>query len=95
MTDPPQTRPMSSTYSAFSEPTSRPAATMGLSEDDARGFHKAFLGGFIFFTAIAAVAHYSVWQWRPWIPGVAGYEVRTAQGAPTPQPAQVAYTVQR
>jgi light-harvesting complex 1 beta chain len=95
MTDPPTTRPMSSTYASFTEPTSRPAP-LGLSEDEARGFHRAFLGGFVFFTLVAAVAHWAVWQWRPWIPGVAGYEVRTAQTAPAQQaPAQVAYTVQR
>ena len=85
MTDPPNTRPMSSTYSAFSEPTSRPAAAMGMSEDEARGFHGAFLGGFVFFTLIAAVAHWAVWQWRPWIPGARGY--------PTNIPANVSMLV--
>ncbi len=98
MTDPPTTRPMSSsTYTSFTEPTSRPAAPMsGLSEDEARGFHNAFIGGFVFFTIIAAVAHYAVWQWRPWIPGVAGYETRTAQTAPAvQQTATVAYNAQR
>ena len=98
MTDPPVTRPMSSPgYSSFSDVSSRPAApSSGLSEDEARGFHNAFVLGFIFFTIIAAVAHYAVWQWRPWIPGAAGYPVRTAQAAPAAQaPVTVAYTVQR
>lgn len=96
MTEPPTSRPMSSSYASFSEPTSRPQASIGLTEDEARGFHGAFIGGFIFFTVIAAVAHYAVWQWRPWIPGVAGYETRTAQTAPaSPTTTTVAYTVQR
>jgi light-harvesting complex 1 beta chain len=80
MTDPPTTtRPMASGY-AYSEPTSRPATpASGLTEDEARGFHNAFIGGFLFFTAIAAVAHFAVWQWRPWIPGTAGYPAAQAQ----------------
>jgi light-harvesting complex 1 beta chain len=47
----------------------------GLTEPEAREFHKAFTTGFLVFTVIAIVAHILVWQWRPWIPGVAGYEV--------------------
>jgi light-harvesting complex 1 beta chain len=34
------------------------------------------------FTVIAIVAHILVWQWRPWIPGVAGYEVPAATTTP-------------
>jgi len=47
----------------------------GLTEQEAREFHKMFIVSFLGFVAIAAVAHFLVWQWRPWIPGVAGYEV--------------------
>ncbi len=97
MTDPPTTRPMSSpSYSAYTEPTSRPSVQPGLSEDEARGFHGMFVASFIGFTIVAAIAHFAVWQWRPWIPGVAGYETRTAQTAPAAQQqATVAYNVQR
>ena len=28
---------------------------------------------FVYF-AIAIVAHYLVWQWRPWFPGTPGYK---------------------
>jgi light-harvesting complex 1 beta chain len=28
---------------------------------------------FIIFVAIAVIAHFLVWQWRPWLPGVNGY----------------------
>lgn len=95
MTEPPTTRPMSS-YASYSEPAARPSAPMsGLTEDEARGFHGMFITSFIGFTIIAAIAHFAVWQWRPWIPGVAGYETRTAQTAPAIAPATVASNVQR
>jgi light-harvesting complex 1 beta chain len=47
----------------------------GLTEPQAREFHKAFVSSFMIFLVIAIVAHFLVWQWRPWIPGAAGYEV--------------------
>jgi light-harvesting complex 1 beta chain len=55
-------------------PPARPP-TSGLSEDEARGFHGVFITSFLIFTAIAIVAHWLVWQWRPWIPGTEGYPV--------------------
>jgi len=45
----------------------------GLSPDEAREFHKQYMAGFIFFTAVAVIAHILVWQWRPWFPGPEGY----------------------
>ena len=45
----------------------------GLNEDEARSFHRMFVTSFLVFTLIAIVAHWAVWQWRPWIPGTAGY----------------------
>lgn len=98
MTDPPTTRMGTSpSYASYAEPTSRPAApSSGLSEDEARGFHSAFIMGFLFFTLVAAVAHFAVWQWRPWIPGTAGYPAATAQTAPAVQaPATVAVNAPR
>lgn len=67
-------------------PTARPPTTTlsGLSDDEARGFHRAFIMSFIGFTLVAAIAHWAAWQWRPWIPGVEGYPVTApAVGAPT------------
>ena len=32
-----------------------------------------FVISFLGFLLIAIIAHYLVWQWRPWIPGAAGY----------------------
>ena len=45
----------------------------GLSDQEAREFHGIFMMGFIVFTLIAVVAHFLVWMWRPWFPGVDGY----------------------
>lgn len=45
----------------------------GLSEQEAKEFHKLFVVSFIVFTAIAIVAHILAWQWRPWLPGPEGY----------------------
>ena len=45
----------------------------GLTEAEAKEFHKLFLTSFIVFTVIAIVAHILVWNWRPWLPGPNGY----------------------
>lgn len=53
----------------------------GLTEDEARSFHRMFITSFIVFVLIAVVAHWAVWQWRPWIPGVAGYPATSSAPA--------------
>lgn len=62
----------------------------GLSEDQAREFHRMFVMSFLGFLLIAIIAHFLVWQWRPWIPGDPGYPAVDAaaqvQSAPAPQP---------
>ncbi len=45
----------------------------GLTEQEAKEFHSIFVTSFLIFTAIAIVAHFLVWQWRPWLPGPRGY----------------------
>ncbi|MFN3231236.1 MAG: light-harvesting antenna LH1, beta subunit [Alphaproteobacteria bacterium] len=51
-----------------------PGGTLsGLTDDEAREFHRIFITSFILFTVIAIVAHFLVWQWRPWLPGEGGY----------------------
>jgi light-harvesting complex 1 beta chain len=45
----------------------------GLTENEAKEFHSIFVTSFIIFTVIAIVAHFLVWQWRPWLPGPKGY----------------------
>jgi light-harvesting complex 1 beta chain len=47
----------------------------GLSEAEAKEFHGVFVTSFIAFTVIAIIAHFLVWQWRPWLPGETGYTV--------------------
>ncbi len=39
----------------------------GLTEQDAKEFHGIFVTSFIIFTVIAIVAHFLVWQWKPWL----------------------------
>mgnify|MGYP001765023369 FL=1 len=39
----------------------------GMTEEEARAFHGYFVTGFIGFTAVAIVAHFLVWSWRPWL----------------------------
>ena len=57
-------------------PTGRPidgASLTGLDENEAKAFGNMFVVSFLGFLIIAIIAHYLVWQWRPWIPGAAGY----------------------
>jgi light-harvesting complex 1 beta chain len=49
----------------------------GLSEQEAKEFHRIFMVSFIIFTLIAIVAHFLVWSWRPWLPGPEGYTAVT------------------
>jgi light-harvesting complex 1 beta chain len=51
----------------------RSGSLSGLTETEAKEFHKIFVMSFIAFTVIAIVAHILVWSWRPWIPGPNGY----------------------
>ncbi|MEO1015575.1 MAG: light-harvesting antenna LH1, beta subunit [Pseudomonadota bacterium] len=55
------------------ETSDRSESLSGLTAAEAQEFHKLFVMGFIIFTLIAAVAHFLVWMWRPWIPGPDGY----------------------
>ncbi len=52
---------------------SRGGSLSGLTESEAKEFHSIFITSFIVFTLIAVVAHFLVWQWRPWLPGASGY----------------------
>ncbi len=51
----------------------RQGSLSGLTEQEAKEFHKIFVASFIAFTLVAIVAHILVWSWRPWIPGPNGY----------------------
>lgn len=54
----------------------------GLTDEESRDFHRVFMSSFVAFTVIAIVAHVLVWNWRPWIPGVAGYQASAQVTAP-------------
>jgi Antenna complex alpha/beta subunit. len=45
----------------------RKGSLSGLTDNEAKEFHKIFVSSFIGFTAIAIVAHILVWMWRPWL----------------------------
>ena len=53
----------------------------GLSEDEAREFHRIFMTSFMVFVIIAIIAHILAWQWRPWLPGPQGYATSLLEGA--------------
>jgi light-harvesting complex 1 beta chain len=57
----------------------RLGSTSGLSEAEAKEFHGVFVTSFIAFTVIAIIAHFLVWQWRPWFPAVTGYAAATIE----------------
>jgi light-harvesting complex 1 beta chain len=52
---------------------SRDGSLSGLTDSEAKEFHRIFMTSFIIFTLIAVVAHFLAWQWRPWLPGANGY----------------------
>jgi light-harvesting complex 1 beta chain len=59
---------------SMSLPTeTRTGSLSGLTETEAKEFHKIFMFSFVVFTVIAIIAHVLVWSWRPWIPGPNGY----------------------
>lgn len=51
----------------------RSGSLSGLTDGEAKEFHSLFITSFIIFTLIAIVAHFLVWNWRPWLPSVNGY----------------------
>lgn len=51
------------------------ATLSGMTNNEAKEFHGAFIMGFIGFTIVAIIAHVLVWMWRPWFPGPDGYAV--------------------
>lgn len=61
---------------------SKAGSYSGLTEAEAKEFHRIFVTSFMVFTAIAVGAHILAWMWRPWIPGPNGYGlIESAQSA--------------
>ena len=61
----------------------RDASLSGLTEPEAREFHAIFITSFIVFTVVAIFAHILVWLWRPWLPGVRGYNTSSLMDGAT------------
>lgn len=57
-----------------------------LTPDEAKEFHKLFVVSMGFFVVVALVAHFLVWQWRPWFPGTEPYKAGVAAVAPVQAP---------
>ena len=51
----------------------RRGSLSGLTDEEAREFHRIFMSSFIIFVIIAFIAHILAWMWRPWFPGEKGY----------------------
>lgn len=51
----------------MSDPDDRFGVRTYLTPEEAKEFHKIFMGWFVGYVAIAVVAHALVWAWRPWI----------------------------
>jgi light-harvesting complex 1 beta chain len=50
----------------------------GLTENEAKELHGGFMMMTIIYVAIAVVAHYFMWIWRPWFPGTPGYKATSS-----------------
>lgn len=58
----------------------RDASLSGLTESEAKEFHRIFMVSFIVFVVVALIAHFLAWQWRPWLPGEEGYTTSMLDG---------------
>lgn len=56
------------------------ASKTGLTEGEAKEFHRIFITSFVVFTVVAIIAHFLAWQWRPWLPGPQGYTTSMLDG---------------
>lgn len=61
--------------------SSKGESLSGLTEAEAREFHAIFMQSFIGFTIVAIIAHVLAWIWRPWLPGVHGYQTSLLDSA--------------
>ncbi len=64
----------------MSDDLERRSTLSGLSVGEAKEFNRIFVISFLIFVAIAIVAHYLAWMWRPWLPGVNGYQTSMLDG---------------
>ncbi|WP_066651868.1 light-harvesting antenna LH1, beta subunit [Sphingomonas aquatica] len=57
-----------------------------MTPEEAKEFHSLFTISMGVFVLIAVIAHFLVWQWRPWFPGTAPYKAGMAATAPIQAP---------
>ena len=50
-----------------------------LTDAEAKEFHKGFVASMGFFTLVAILAHFLVWEWRPWFGPSRPYAAASAQ----------------
>lgn len=60
----------------------RRSTLSGLTEGEAKEFNRIFVVSFLIFLGIAIIAHILAWAWRPWLPGVHGYQTGMLLGHP-------------
>jgi len=56
--------------------------TTYLTEKEAKEFQSLFVVSMGFFVLMAIIAHFLIWEWRPWFPGTAPYKAGMAMSAP-------------
>lgn len=58
-----------------------------MTPEEAKEFHTLFVVSMGVFVLIAVIAHFLVWQWRPWFPGTEPYKAHpTALVVPAAAP---------
>lgn len=62
-------------------PSPRTGSVSGLTDLEAREFHRIFISSFILFLVVAVIAHILAWIWRPWLPGYHGYQTSLLDSA--------------
>ena len=61
--------------------TERPGGSLsGLTEGEAKEFHRIFVQSFILWVVICFFAHVLVWFWRPWFPGAESMQTSMIDG---------------
>jgi light-harvesting complex 1 beta chain len=52
-----------------------PLSSSGLTEAEAKEYHRLFMSSTIAYVVVAVIAHFLAWTWRPWFPSVNGYSL--------------------
>ena len=64
----------------MSDDLERRSTLSGLSVGEAKEFNRIFVISFCIFVGVAIIAHILAWLWRPWLPGVHGYQTSMLDG---------------